>query len=150
MVNPSTLLAIDNSGSMERCDRVAILKEALKVLAAKLQAEDTVSVVAFSRTPDFGLMGKGESARQKLTNGLVPQGGTNIESALDLGYSTALKHFISGGNNRLILLTDGAANLGAIVPNSLRNKVESIVNVVLRLIASELAGMDTTTILWRH
>ena len=122
------VLAIDNSGSMERSDRVAILKEALKVLAAKLRAEDTVSVVAFSRTPRLWLDGqKGESARQKLTNfpGLVPQGGTNIESALDLGYSTALKHFISGGNNRLILLTDGAANLGAIVPNSLRNKVES-------------------------
>ncbi|MEK9983130.1 MAG: von Willebrand factor type A domain-containing protein, partial [Opitutae bacterium] len=122
------VLAIDNSGSMERSDRVAILKEALKVLAAKLRAEDTVSVIAFSRTPRLWLDGqKGESARQKLTNfpGLVPQGGTNIESALDLGYSTALKHFISGGNNRLILLTDGAANLGAIVPNSLRNKVES-------------------------
>ena len=122
------VLAIDNSGSMERSDRVAILKEALKVLAAKLRAEDTVSVVAFSRTPRLWLDGqKGESARQKLTNfpGLVPQGGTNIESALDLGYSTALKHFISGGNNRLILLTDGAANLGAVVPNSLRNKVES-------------------------
>ena len=100
-------------------------KEALKVLAAKLQTEDTVSVVAFPVHPDFGLMGKGGLLVKKPSfTGLVPQGGTS-ESALDLGYSTALKHFISGGNNRLILLTDGAANLGAIVPNSLRNKVES-------------------------
>jgi hypothetical protein len=70
---------------------------------------------------------KGEDARRKLAafNGLVPQGGTNIESALKLGYTTALKHFISGGNNRVILLTDGAANLGAIVPNNLRKKVET-------------------------
>ena len=122
------VLAIDNSGSMERADRVAILREALKVLATKLRAGDTVSVVAFSRTPRLWIDGqKGAAARKKLTGftGLVPQGGTNIESALDLGYRTALKHFIPGGNNRLILLTDGAANLGAIVPKNLRRKVES-------------------------
>ena len=122
------VLAIDNSGSMERADRVAILREALKVLATKLRAGDTVSVVAFSRTPRLWIDGqKGAAARKKLTGftGLVPQGGTNIESALDLGYRTALKHFIPGGNNRLILLTDGAANLGAIVPKNLRRKVDS-------------------------
>ncbi|MBT6462019.1 MAG: DUF3520 domain-containing protein [Opitutae bacterium] len=121
------VLAIDNSGSMERADRVAILREALKVLSTKLRASDTLSVIAFSRTPRLWLDGlKGETARAKLSNfdGLVPQGGTNIESALDLGYATALKHFIPGGNNRVILLTDGAANLGAIVPKNLRKKVE--------------------------
>ena len=121
------VLAIDNSGSMERADRVAILREALKVLSTKLRANDTLSVIAFSRTPRLWLDGlKGETARAKLSNfdGLVPQGGTNIESALDLGYATALKHFIPGGNNRVILLTDGAANLGAIVPKNLGKKVE--------------------------
>jgi Mg-chelatase subunit ChlD len=121
------VLAIDNSGSMERADRVAILREALKVLATKLRANDTLSVIAFSRTPRLWLDGlKGETVRAKLSNfdGLVPQGGTNIESALDLGYATALKHFIPGGNNRVILLTDGAANLGAIVPKNLVKKVE--------------------------
>jgi Mg-chelatase subunit ChlD len=121
------VLAIDNSGSMERADRVAILREALKVLSTKLRANDTLSVIAFSRTPRLWLDGlKGETVRAKLSNfnGLVPQGGTNIESALDLGYATALKHFIPGGNNRVILLTDGAANLGAIIPKNLVKKVE--------------------------
>jgi Ca-activated chloride channel family protein len=42
-----------------------------------------------------------------------------------LAYETAQKHFIQNGNNRVILLTDGAANLGEVVPKSLRSTVEA-------------------------
>ena len=122
------VLAIDNSGSMERADRVAILKEALKVLAAQLHPQDKVSVIAFARTPRLWMDGQaGQAAAQKLAtyDALVPEGGTNIEAALTLAYETAGKHFIAKGNNRVILLTDGAANLGEVVPASLRRRVES-------------------------
>ena len=44
------VLLLDKSGSMERADRVAIIREALRVLAAQLQPQDRVSVVVFSRT----------------------------------------------------------------------------------------------------
>ena len=51
-VNGETLL-LDKSGSMERADRVEIIHQALRVLAAQLQAQDTLSVVVFARTvPD--------------------------------------------------------------------------------------------------
>ena len=122
------VLAIDNSGSMERADRVAILKEALKVLSTQLHPLDKVSVIAFARTPRLWMDGEtGEAAFKKLAgyDGLVPEGGTNIEAALALAYETAGKHFIQKGNNRVILLTDGAANLGEVIPDSLRRRVES-------------------------
>jgi Mg-chelatase subunit ChlD len=122
------VLAIDNSGSMERADRVAILKEALKVLSTQLHPQDKVSVIAFARTPRLWMDGQtGQSASQKLANydALVPEGGTNIEAALALAYDTAAKHFIPDGNNRVILLTDGAANLGEVVPDSLKQTVEA-------------------------
>src|SRR5207249_11241492 len=45
------VLLLDNSGSMERADRVRIIREALRVLAGQLQAADKLSVVAFARTP---------------------------------------------------------------------------------------------------
>ncbi len=45
------VLLLDNSGSMERADRVRILREALRVLAAQLQPQDKLSVVTFARTP---------------------------------------------------------------------------------------------------
>ena len=121
------VLTIDNSGSMERADRVAILQQALKVLSTKLRPEDKVSVIAFARTPRLWMNGvNGVEAGKKLSdfNAIVPQGGTNIEAALNLAYEVAGKHFIENGNNRVILLTDGAANLGNVVPKSLRKTVE--------------------------
>jgi Ca-activated chloride channel family protein len=113
---------------MERADRVAILQQALKVLSSKLRPEDKVSVIAFARTPRLWMNGaNGMEAGKKLADfdAIVPQGGTNIEAALNLAYEVAGKHFIRNGNNRVILLTDGAANLGNVVPNSLRNTVET-------------------------
>jgi hypothetical protein len=55
---------------------------------------------------------------------LTPQGGTNLEAALDLAYSVAQTHFLPNGNNRVILLTDGAANLGNVEPEDLKAKAE--------------------------
>jgi hypothetical protein len=48
------VLLLDKSGSMERADRVAIIREALRVLATQLKAQDTVSVVVFARTAGLG------------------------------------------------------------------------------------------------
>ncbi len=122
------VLLIDSSGSMERADRVRIVREALAVLARQLTAQDRVSVVAFSRTPRLwvdGMQGGQPDDLVRQVGNLNPEGGTNIELALDLAYSTAEKHFLTNGNNRVILMTDGAANLGTVDPGSLKAKVEA-------------------------
>jgi Mg-chelatase subunit ChlD len=121
------VLLLDSSGSMERADRVQIVRETLKVLARKLTTMDRVSVVAFARTPRLwvdGLVGGDPEELLRQVGNLNPQGGTNLELALDLAYATARKHFIANGNNRVILLTDGAANLGDVNPVTLKEKVE--------------------------
>jgi hypothetical protein len=56
---------------------------------------------------------------------LTPQGGTNLEEAMNLAYQTALRHYSANGMNRVVLLTDGAANLGDTNPEALKNKVET-------------------------
>ena len=119
---------LDNSGSMEREDRVSIVQQALGVLARKLTPNDRVSLITFSRTPKLridGLRGGNREAFLKASTGWIPQGGTDIGSGLNLAYATAKKHFIPGGNNRVILLTDGAANMGKVDPYQLRKTVES-------------------------
>jgi Mg-chelatase subunit ChlD len=119
---------LDNSGSMEREDRVSIVKQALGVLARKLTPNDRVSLVTFSRTPKLridGLRGGNREAFLKASTGWIPQGGTHVANGLALAYETAKKHFIAGGNNRVILLTDGAANMGNVDPYQLRKTVES-------------------------
>jgi hypothetical protein len=56
---------------------------------------------------------------------LTPQGGTNLEDAMNLAYEAALRHYIADGINRVVLLTDGAANLGDVNPENLKQKVEA-------------------------
>ena len=122
------VLVLDNSGSMERADRVRILREALRVLAAQLQPQDKLSVVTFARTPRLwadGVAGDKAAEVTARVGEITPQGGTNIAAALDLGYATALRHYTVGSINRVVLLTDGAANLGDVSPDALKQKVEA-------------------------
>lgn len=121
------VLLLDNSGSMERADRVQIIHEALRVLAGQLQASDALSVVTFARTARLwvdGMPGDQAGRVAEELSGLTPQGGTNLEEAMNLAYETALRHYLAGGINRVVLLTDGAANLGATAPEILKQKVD--------------------------
>jgi Mg-chelatase subunit ChlD len=121
------VLLLDNSGSMERADRIRIRQECLRVLAGQLQPQDRVSVVAFARTARLwvdGLPGSQAGELPQRVGELTPEGGTNLEDAMNLAYQAALRHFLPNGMNRVVLLTDGAANLGDVEPESLKKKVE--------------------------
>jgi Mg-chelatase subunit ChlD/type II secretory pathway pseudopilin PulG len=122
------VLLLDNSGSMERADRVAIIHEALKVLVAQLQPQDTLSIVTFARTARLwvdGVSGARAAAAVSQVSDLVPEGGTNLEEAMKLAYATARRHYLTNGGNRVVVLTDGAANLGNVDPEALKQMVEA-------------------------
>jgi len=122
------VLLLDKSGSMERADRVAIIREALRVLATQLQPHDTLSVVTFARTARLyvdGVPGSQAGAVFGRLGRITPEGGTNLEEAMKLAYETALRHFQSGGVNRVVLMTDGAANLGSVDARQFQNRVET-------------------------
>ena len=121
-------LLLDNSGSMERADRVAIMHEALRVLASQLQSQDRISIVTFARTARLWVDGiPGDQAGQTLdlVSSLTPEGGTDLSDALDLAYATAHRHYLANGVNRVVLLTDGAANLGNVDPETLKTGVDA-------------------------
>jgi len=112
---------------MERADRVQIIRACLRVLAGQLRPEDRISVVAFARTARLwvdGLPGSQANELGPRVGGLIPEGGTNLEDALRLAYQTARRHYLANGVNRVVLLTDGAANLGNVDPEMLRHEVE--------------------------
>jgi secreted protein with Ig-like and vWFA domain len=113
---------------MERADRVHIIHESLRVLAGQLQAQDKLSVVLFSRTARLlvdGVSGTNATKVAEEVGGLTPEGGTNLEEAMNLAYQTATRHYLANGVNRVVLLTDGAANLGDVEPESLKQEVET-------------------------
>jgi Mg-chelatase subunit ChlD len=125
----NVVLCLDNSGSMERADRVAIIREALRVLATQLTAQDQISVVTFSRTARLwvdGLRGDLAGGLADQVGSLTPQGGTNLEDALRLAYETVRRHYQAQSINRVVMLTDGAANLGEVDPAALKGEVESM------------------------
>ncbi len=122
------VVLLDRSGSMERADRVQIVQEALSVLAGQLRKDDKLSVITFARTPRLWVDGvPGDQAGQALEDAgaITPEGGTNLEAALDLAYETAREHYAQAGVNRVVMLTDGAANLGDVNPDALQRKVET-------------------------
>ncbi len=121
------VVLLDRSGSMERADRVATSRELLRLLAAQLQPADRLSVVTFARTARLyaeAVPGPEAGSVLEAASALTPEGGTHLEDALRLGYAIAARHFLPAGVNRVILITDGAANLGEVMPDSLKQLVE--------------------------
>lgn len=122
-------LLLDNSGSMEREDRALGLKNAVAGLSSLLKAGDTVTVAGFSRRSRLladRLDGEFAEQLNDLVGEVPAEGGTNLEQALELGGDLAKRQWIEGAQNRVVLFTDGAANLGDADPESLNRKVEEL------------------------
>jgi hypothetical protein len=122
-------ILLDQSGSMERADRAESVQRAFALLAAQLNPNDEVTLVGFARTPRLlAERVKGDEVAKLagfVANPLT-EGGTNLEEALSTGLQLAKQQFLKGAQNRIILLTDGAANLGDAKPKNLASQVESM------------------------
>jgi Ca-activated chloride channel homolog len=113
-------LVIDKSGSMADDDKMSRVKQSLHTMLTKLRPDDIISIVTF----DFharvlypaSRVGDGNSLRYAI-DCIQPDGGTNINAGLMLGYAEAKKQFRKDATNRVILLTDGIANQGVTDPN---------------------------------
>ena len=122
-------LLLDSSGSMEREDRHVGMTLAIQQLSSLLKEGDTISVVGFSRTPRL-LADRLPGARAAELNALIAQtpseGGTNLEEGLKIAGELAQRQFNPAAQNRVVLFTDGAANLGDAQPETLQAKVEAM------------------------
>jgi uncharacterized protein YegL len=120
---------LDTSGSMEREDRAAAVKRALEVLVSLLGRDDRVTLVGFARQPRLlAEQVRGDKAGRLLDiiAHTPAEGGTNLEEAIKLAGELARRHFAPHAQNRIVLLTDGAANLGDAVPEHLAALVEPL------------------------
>jgi tetratricopeptide (TPR) repeat protein len=136
-------LLLDSSGSMEREDRNAGLANAVKQLSGLLKEGDTVSVIGFARQPRL-LVDRLPGNRAQELNAIFaqtpPEGGTNLEEGIKLGEELAMRQFNPAAQNRIVLFTDGAANLGDAKPETLQAKVE---HMRQNGIAFDAAGFGT-------
>lgn len=107
---------IDVSGSMVSNDKLPLIKKSFKKLCENLKEGDKISIVTYSGKEEvlidnadgFNDKNKILSAVKKLN----ANGCTNGESGINKAYELAEKNFIEGGNNRIIMATDGDLNVG--------------------------------------
>jgi Ca-activated chloride channel family protein len=113
---PSNLVfLIDVSGSMSAPNKLPLLKSAFNLLVNELRADDRVAIVVYAGAAGLVLEstpGNRKEAILAAIDNLEAGGSTAGGAGLKLAYNEASKNFIKGGNNRIILATDGDFNVG--------------------------------------
>lgn len=116
-VNANYVFLIDVSGSMSGDNRIGLAKYGLKTLVEGLGESDYVSIVTYASGVKKVLdstecSSSGKPKIYSAINSLSARGATNGSGGLELAYKTAQEHFITGGNNRVIMISDGDFNVG--------------------------------------
>jgi len=122
-------VVMDNSGSMDGKGKITHARQAAAELARQLGPEDTLSLVTFSdhATTLIAHGGASQQARmQALIKGIDPGGGTNLYDGLTEG-QRLLSNLDREGVKRVVLLSDGMANLGVTDPGQLTQIAGSLV-----------------------
>jgi Ca-activated chloride channel family protein len=105
---------VDVSGSMSSGDKLDLLKQSLKTLTANLTDKDTVSLVTYAGSTRVVLEPTGDKSRIiEALDSLNAGGSTAMASGIDLAYKQAMQGLRPGAISRVIVLSDGDANVGA-------------------------------------
>lgn len=118
---------IDVSGSMQSPDKLPLLRESMKLLVDQLRENDKVSMVVYAGNAGLVLPATNGLYKQTIKdaiNKLEAGGSTAGGAGIKLAYKTAADNFIKGGNNRVILCTDGDFNVGVSSDADLETMIE--------------------------
>ncbi len=125
---PSNLVfLLDVSGSMNDPDKLPLLKESFRTLINQLKPSDRVAIAVYAGASGLVLPSTAVRDKKEILDSLdrlSAGGGTNGGEGIKLAYTVALNNFIQGGNNRVILATDGDFNLGLSNDNELVKMIE--------------------------
>ncbi len=125
--NPSNLVLVaDTSGSMNSDNKLALLKNAMTTLVSQLNSDDKIALVVYNDTASIALPPTNVYHKRTIFNAintLSAGGSTNAEHGLIKGYELAKKIYRPGYNNRVILTSDGMANVGSSSPKAILAKI---------------------------
>ncbi len=127
---------IDVSGSMNRENRLELVKRSLQLLVDRLQPDDRVAIVVYGTDARVVLEPTIGSQRNTILNAiytLQPEGSTNAEAGLRLGYQLAWSVFHPDAVNRVILASDGVANVGATSPAAILESIRGYADAGITL-----------------
>jgi Ca-activated chloride channel family protein len=122
----SLTFVIDVSGSMAMENRLELVKHSLQLLVDRLRPDDTVAIVVYgseARTVLYPTSGEDRATILNAIYSLRPEGATNAEAGLRVGYDMAARAFRPEAINRVILCSDGVANVGATGPDAILESI---------------------------
>jgi len=118
---------VDTSGSMDKPDRIGLIKKSLRFLVDELGPRDRVAIVQYGSEARLVLDHTVASEKQKILaaiDALQCGGSTNLEKGMRRAYEFAARAFTGGGENRVLLLSDGVANLGTSSADDILKDIE--------------------------
>ncbi len=125
---PSNLVfLIDVSGSMSSPNKLPLVKQALRLLVDQLREQDRVAVVTYRDGTRLALPSTSGDEKERIVQAieaLEAGGSTAGSSGIEMAYRVARDSFVSNGNNRVILTTDGDFNVGASSDGELERLIE--------------------------
>ena len=135
---------IDVSGSMDMDNRLGLVKRSLELLVEQLRPWDTVSIVVYGTDARVLLEptpGSDKGTILEAIYSLQPEGATNAEAGIRLGYKMAMHAYNPNGIKRIILCSDGVANVGETGPEEILSEVRHYVEEGITLTTIGF-GMD--------
>ncbi len=124
--NSNYVFLIDVSGSMDSPDKLGVLKSGFKTLTNNLRPQDRIAIVTYAGSAGVLLQSTPATEKKKIIaaiDKLSAGGSTAGAEGITTAYEIAMEHFVEGGNNRVILGTDGDFNVG---PSSTEELIELI------------------------
>lgn len=127
MPSRNLVFLIDVSGSMQTPDKLPLVRQALRLLAASLTARDRVSIVVYAGSSGLVLPPTPGDRKRDIDQAIASLeagGSTNGGEGIRLAYRIARQHFARDGVNRVILATDGDFNVGVTSQDALVRLIE--------------------------
>ena len=119
---------IDVSGSMNEANKLPLLKQSMKILVNQMRPNDRIAIVVYAGAAGLVLPSTSIADKDKIIaalDNLNAGGSTAGGEGIELAYKTAQDNFIKGGNNRVILATDGDFNVGASTDDDMQTLIEA-------------------------
>lgn len=118
---------IDVSGSMMDENKLPLVQKAFAMLSENLNKNDRISIVTYAGAEEIVLQGAYGNEYTEITDciySLTAGGSTAGAAGISCAYELAEEYFIEGGNNRVILATDGDLNVGPSSEEELKELIE--------------------------
>jgi Ca-activated chloride channel homolog len=132
----SLTFVIDVSGSMDMENRLGLVKQSLQLLVERLRPDDSVAIVVYgsdARVVLYPTSGEDKGSILNAIYSLRPEGATNAEAGLQMAYQVAWSAYRPESINRVILCSDGVANVGETGPEAILQTIRSYVDMGVSL-----------------